>query len=443
MGNNLNFECCALTCNNNEEVFKDNANEKSESSVKGGAVKSKTRKRNNNIDKYIFKNYSFDKDDADAEKKLITVQKMVRKTLAVHKMKTIYEKEKKELLAQLIKREINFNSNDIQQFPCEIFYKELLTTFKIDPYSKLDYYKDNIKKYKFSFPSSYTPIPDTNQIYIGSWNVKGKHHGYGVLYTKDGSTRVEGLWTNGVLNGLCRLFKPNEYLICNYINSYPNGEGTYYYSDGSIYNGSFTNGIPNGNGKVTYPDGAFFEGVFVNGEQVYGKSVWKNGDFYQGDLLNDEFNGHGIYEWGANRRYEGAWKNGKMNGKGKITYVDGSYYEGEFMNNVRWGYGKYFWNKDKYYEGEWRNGKQNGNGVYVKNGVTTKGLWINGKLMNRETKGKKRLASNFEMYNTNSSAGKSSKMNQSHNSSIVMSSLDVNSDDQKSARKAVFISKKI
>ena len=95
MGNNLNFECCALTCNNNEEVFKDNANEKSESSVKGGAVKSKTRKRNNNIDKYIFKNYSFDKDDADAEKKLITVQKMVRKTLAVNKMKTIYEKEKK------------------------------------------------------------------------------------------------------------------------------------------------------------------------------------------------------------------------------------------------------------------------------------------------------------------------------------------------------------
>ena len=49
---------------------------------------------------------------------------------------------------------------------------------------------------------------------------------------------------------------------------------------------------------------------------------------------------------------------------------------------MRNGFGKYTWNSNKYYEGEWSNGKQNGKGVYIKNGVRTEGILIQGKIVN-------------------------------------------------------------
>ena len=88
----------------------------------------------------------------------------------------------------------------------------------------------------------------------------------------------------------------------------------------------------------------------------------------------------------VNRTYEGNWKNGKMDGKGKLTYIDGSYYDGEFVEGHKSGKGLYVWNKDKYYDGEWKNDKQNGYGVYYKNGSKLKGFWINGKLVSNYKK---------------------------------------------------------
>ena len=73
---------------------------------------------------------------------------------------------------------------------------------------------------------------------------------------------------------------------------------------------------------------------------------------------------------------------GSIEGKGKMTYEDGAVYEGEFKDGVRNGFRKYTWNSNKYYEGEWSNGNQNGKGVYIKNGVRTEGIWIQGKIVN-------------------------------------------------------------
>ena len=38
--------------------------------------------------------------------------------------------------------------------------------------------------------------------------------------------------------------------------------------------------------------------------------------------------------------FEGAYKDGKPNGHGKITYPDGRFYEGEFKDGKRNGHGK-------------------------------------------------------------------------------------------------------
>ena len=43
--------------------------------------------------------------------------------------------------------------------------------------------------------------------------------------------------------------------------------------------------------------------------------------------------------WPDGARYEGKYKDGKKEGKGKLTFADGSYYEGEFMQNEISGMG--------------------------------------------------------------------------------------------------------
>lgn len=47
--------------------------------------------------------------------------------------------------------------------------------------------------------------------------------------------------------------------------------------------------------------------------------------------------------WNDGAKYEGIYKNGKKNGKGKFEWPDGSYYLGEFVENEIEGEGNYFW----------------------------------------------------------------------------------------------------
>ena len=302
--------------------------------------------------------------------------------LSLTKLHNLFIHHKQTAMNSLLQNTYPFK---LQSLPSEQFYQHLLSEYKVYPYQQTQYYNTKISQStKYSFPLA-EPIlsHDKTHIYIGSFNINEQYHGYGVLYDINGSTRLEGLWSNGLLNGYGRLFKDKkEYAVGNFKNNLLNGEnGYYYYNDGSVFNGEFVNGVPNGSGRISFKDGSVFEGSFVNGEKVYGKFMWNDGKYYQGDIKKDLFDGFGVYDWGGNRRYEGEWKEGKMQGKGKIWYVDGTYYEGMFYDNQRNGFGKYVWNDKKWYEGEWKDGKQNGNGVYYKNGGVLKGKWDNGSLV--------------------------------------------------------------
>ena len=66
--------------------------------------------------------------------------------------------------------------------------------------------------------------------------------------------------------------------------------------------------------------------------------------------------------------YEGNWKNGIWNGRGKYIFNDGFGYEGEWKNGVENGMGILtYLNGDKY-EGEFKNGKMLNGKMYKKNG---------------------------------------------------------------------------
>jgi len=47
---------------------------------------------------------------------------------------------------------------------------------------------------------------------------------------------------------------------------------------------------------------------------------------------------------------------------------------------MKHGYGEYYWGDNEAYEGQWEKDKKHGIGVYMKNGESKIGSWVNGEL---------------------------------------------------------------
>ena len=99
--------------------------------------------------------------------------------------------------------------------------------------------------------------------------------------------------------------------------------------------------------------------------------LWNNGYKFERNWKNDLKEGKGIYCWNAESwrgdRYEEnikmvkqkekeyigimviylkvIWKKNQKVGKGKFNYNDGDIYEGDFKKGTFEGKGKYFWNE--------------------------------------------------------------------------------------------------
>ena len=78
-------------------------------------------------------------------------------------------------------------------------------------------------------------------------------------------------------------------------------------------------------------------------------------------MRNDLIEGFGVL-FGLNHKYEGSWKNGKMEGAGKSTWYNQreevvESYEGEYLNGLKHGEGTYRWSNGKVYSGLWEKGE--------------------------------------------------------------------------------------
>ena len=319
---------------------------------------------------------------------IIMIQRNIRILLAKIKLDNYIKKITKKISNYLDQKKL-LNEEIITNSKSEKHYQNLLNSNKIKLYSEY-IIRNPILISKLKIMSKYTIdlpfyiVTSKKEAYKGSLNLNRQYHGYGVIYQFNDITkkerRVEGIFTNGILNGYGRIIISDEEMIRgDFALNKLNGLGEYHRKDGSLYSGAFYNGHPQGNGRETFKDGSFFEGFYVNGKKKYGKFEWKNKNSYEGYFEKDLFNGFGKYKWGDKKQYEGNWKDGKMNGKGKLTYSDRSYYEGEFVDGKKEGTGKYVW-KSNIYFGEWKNDIQNGYGIYYKDGKKIKGFWENGKL---------------------------------------------------------------
>ena len=61
--------------------------------------------------------------------------------------------------------------------------------------------------------------------------------------------------------------------------------------------------------------------------------------------------------------YEGYFRNGKQEGKGRVIKADGEIYQGNWEKGLPHGYGKLLDTKGVVYQGQWKIGKPHGQGL--------------------------------------------------------------------------------
>ena len=94
---------------------------------------------------------------------------------------------------------------------------------------------------------------------------------------------------------------------------------------------------------------------------------------------------NGFVLWEDGRNYEGAIKDGKPDGEGKMSWANDVYYEGTFKNGNRHGYGKMV-NKKTTYDGEWREDMIGDQGAAVfENGDEYLGAFLDGSIHGKGT----------------------------------------------------------
>lgn len=119
----------------------------------------------------------------------------------------------------------------------------------------------------------------------------------------------------------------------------PDGSGTYYYANGTVFKGEFKEGRPHGSGVFTHADGSTTSGQYAEGELLDGHvdRVYPSGNHYTGDWRDDEPDGEGQMMYALGGSYQGGWKHGKQEGAGTITYPNGKQLAGTFHDGLRSG----------------------------------------------------------------------------------------------------------
>ncbi|KAL0273834.1 UNVERIFIED_CONTAM: hypothetical protein PYX00_006409 [Menopon gallinae] len=193
------------------------------------------------------------------------------------------------------------------------------------------------------------------------------------------------------------------------------GDGKFFWEDGTTYCGEFVGGTATGFGKFEFPNQDIYEGkvykgfrhgeglqvmhespVMYSGEWWMGKKTgqglvfydnpMKVLNFYTGSWLDDKKDGFGYRQYPSGSKYVGYWRDGKRHGTGIMFWANNDIYRGEWKNGLMDGYGEYIWrgfiNKSfsypriNAYRGFWSGGKREGIGVLeMSNGGFVGTVW--------------------------------------------------------------------
>ena len=159
-----------------------------------------------------------------------------------------------------------------------------------------------------------------------------------------------------------------------------NGKGTMAYSTGHRYTGEFKNGLRDGEGFMTLPGGRTLKGRFQYNAVFEGTYTYSDGSVYNGRWELRERNGNGTMKYADGRVYEGEFKSGLRHGRGTMNWPSGRRYEGDFSRGQRSGKGTMRYPDGRVYSGDFVDGERTGRGVMTfPDGKRLEGVFVNGK----------------------------------------------------------------
>ena len=88
-----------------------------------------------------------------------------------------------------------------------------------------------------------------------------------------------------------------------------------------------------------------------------------------------------LYDYQGNLVYDGAWKDDHYEGSGRLmgSGTDWIKYEGEFRNGKMDGFGEMWFHDGKRYKGQFRDDMPEGKGrMFGRNGEVQNGVWSQG-----------------------------------------------------------------
>lgn len=160
--------------------------------------------------------------------------------------------------------------------------------------------------------------------YIGQMK-DGLFHGFGQVFDADGNLSFEGEFFEGKSDGQIRKF-------------FPDGRSV-------KFRGTCSNGLMEGEGTFYYPDGSVRMVAVCKGGQVdgVGRMYYQGGKLaYTGQIYQEQPHGFGsLYSLETGIRvYEGNFDRSKRNGYGEIFTKHGKrIYVGEYLNDLKHGQG--------------------------------------------------------------------------------------------------------
>ena len=167
--------------------------------------------------------------------------------------------------------------------------------------------------------------------------------------------------------------------------------GTLNYSDESVYEGEILHGkLRDGTGTFTWSTGEKYSGTWENDSPSgNGKLEWPGLGVYEGEFSNGKREGTGTFTWtyggeipeGAPISYVGDWVDDKIGTQGTLVLSGIGTYEGDFNKQQRGGTGTFTWLNGDVYTGSWARDTIEGQGTLTLNdGAVLEGTFGKGVL---------------------------------------------------------------